>query len=316
MRTVRVAAIQMESKNCAVAANLARATQYVNQAAEKGAQLVILPELMPTGYIMSEEIWNGAEPSHGPTFQWLRDTSKRLGIWLGTSFLEAEGEDFFNTFVLTTPDGYEAGRVRKNPPAGVEAYFYKGGSGPSSINTELGKIGVGICGENIFCTTLRRMYADAVDLVVQPMSAPIPMKAFPLSQRDVQAYTELLRTGPRAYAAALGVPVILANKTGAWQSPMPGLIPSQSSRFAGLSAIVDSGGNVKARLESDEQGLAVADITLDPGRKATTLPKCNGRWSIKVPWYFFIFILTERMGSRSYVKNQRRKIQASSVHNA
>ena len=312
-RTIRVAAVQIESRNCAIGENLSHATPYVEQAASEGAKLVVLPELMPTGYIMSEEIWEGAEPSSGLTVQWLSDTSKRLEIWLGTSFLEADGEDFFNTFALFGPDGHEAGRVRKNPPASVEAYFYKGGSGPRYIVTELGKIGVGICGENVFCTTLRCMYEEAVDLIIQPTSAPIPMKSFPFSQRDVEAVAELLKEGPREYAAALGVPVILANKTGTWKSPMPGLIPTQISCFAGLSAIVEVGGEIKARLERDEQGVIVADVALDPAKKATKPPECIGRWAVKVPWYAFMWVLTERMGRKSYLKNQQRKARALSI---
>ena len=46
-RTLRVAAVQMESQNGRVQANLERATRFVEQAAEKGAGLVILPERMP-----------------------------------------------------------------------------------------------------------------------------------------------------------------------------------------------------------------------------------------------------------------------------
>jgi len=311
--TVRVAAVQIESKNCAVGENLSRATKYVEQASRGGAKLVVLPELMPTGYIMSEKIWDGAEPSNGLTVQWLRATSERLGIWVGTSFLEADGEDFFNTFVLADPEGNEGGRVRKNPPAAVEAYFYRGGSGPHSIDTEIGRIGVGICGQNVFCATLRSMYEEAVDLVIQPTSAPVPMRSFPFSQHDVEALSELLRKGPQEYAASLGVPVVFANKTGAWESPMPGLIPRQVSRFAGLSAIIDSGGKVKACLERDGEGIVVADVELDPEKKAVSAPECNGRWAVEVPWYAYMWVVAERMGHRSYVKNQRRRAKALSV---
>ena len=117
IRTLRVAAVQMESQNGRVEANLERATRFVDQAAEQGGKLIILPEFMPTGYVYTKDIWEGAETKEGPTVGWLRENAKRLGVWLGTSFLEAEGEDFFNTFVLMKPDGQEAGRVRKQTSA-------------------------------------------------------------------------------------------------------------------------------------------------------------------------------------------------------
>ena len=139
-KTVRVAAVQMESKNGLIEANLEHATRFVDKAAQKGAKLIILPEFMPTGYIFTTAIWDAAETKEGPTVSWLKESSKKLGVSLGTSFLEAEGEDFFNTFVMTTPNGEEAGRVRKQTPAFAEAYFTKGDAGSHVINTELGKI--------------------------------------------------------------------------------------------------------------------------------------------------------------------------------
>jgi N-carbamoylputrescine amidase len=93
--------------------NLARAPAFVEEAAAKGAQLVLLPELMPGGYTLTEEIWNTAEPFDGTTTRWLRQLGRQLGIYVGTSFLETDGEDFFNAFVLATLKGEIAGRVRR-----------------------------------------------------------------------------------------------------------------------------------------------------------------------------------------------------------
>jgi predicted amidohydrolase len=113
-RTIRVAAVQTPAAP-SVAAGLEHATPLVERAAAEGAQLISLPELMATHYVFSDRMWDSAEPAEGPTVKWLRDTAGRLKVWLGTSYLEASDEDFFNTFVLVAPSGEEAGRVRKNP---------------------------------------------------------------------------------------------------------------------------------------------------------------------------------------------------------
>jgi predicted amidohydrolase len=115
-RRIRVAAVQTPAAPN-VAAGLERATPLVARAAADGAQLVLLPELMATHYVFTADMWDSAEPDQGPTVRWLRDTAQRLGIWLGTSYLQASGDDFFNTFVLAGPSGEEAGRVRKQTPA-------------------------------------------------------------------------------------------------------------------------------------------------------------------------------------------------------
>ena len=121
-RTLRLAIVQMQSLDHNTDQNLTRASTFADAAAAKGAQLVLFPELMPTGSYLSFDTWDAAAPSRGKTVQWPKSTSRRLHIWLGTSFLEAEGEDFYDTFFLTTPAGDEAGRVRKQIPAGPEAY--------------------------------------------------------------------------------------------------------------------------------------------------------------------------------------------------
>lgn len=56
MRTCRIAAVQMASEDGRVAVNLARALPLVEQAAARGAELVCLPEFMPTGYVFSTAI--------------------------------------------------------------------------------------------------------------------------------------------------------------------------------------------------------------------------------------------------------------------
>ncbi len=58
-RTIRVAAVQMVSENGCVGANLAHATPFVEQAGRRGAQLILLPEFMSTGYFLGKAIWDG-----------------------------------------------------------------------------------------------------------------------------------------------------------------------------------------------------------------------------------------------------------------
>src|SRR5262245_50612643 len=150
-RSLRIAVVQMQSSDHDIDGNLKRATGFAEKAAAQGARLVLFPELMPTGSYLYFDSWDSAEPSRGKTVDWLKSTSKRLRVWLGTSFLEADGADFYDTFVLTTPKGEEAGRVRKQVPAGPEAYFFRGEVGSHVIDTAIGKIGVGICAENYYC---------------------------------------------------------------------------------------------------------------------------------------------------------------------
>jgi predicted amidohydrolase len=81
----------MQSGDHDIDGNLKRATAFADEAAAKGAQFVLFPELMPTGSYLFYDTWDAGEPSDGKTVRWLKSTSRRLHIWLGTSFLEAAG---------------------------------------------------------------------------------------------------------------------------------------------------------------------------------------------------------------------------------
>jgi N-carbamoylputrescine amidase len=312
-RTLRVAAVQMESKNGSIEANLEHATGLIDHAARRGAELILLPEFMPTGYVFTKEIWDSGEQRDGPTVNWLRENSRRLSVWLGTSFLEADGEDFFNTFILAAPDGQEAGRVRKQTPAGPEAYFFKGDTGPHIIDTELGKVGVGICYENHQAFMLRLMHQQSVDLILMPHSAPTPLQNLFFRHKYIEMYHDMLRELASRYARALGAPVIIANKCGRLQTPMPRLpFWRWDSSFPGLSSIANSDGTVKAQLR-DEESAIVEDVLLDPSRKIHDPPKCYGRWSWKAPRAWNMVRLIEAMGAMEYSLGRSRKKRARQI---
>lgn len=313
-KVLTVAAVQMVSENGNVEGNLEHATAFVEEAAEKGASLVVLPEFMPNGYIYdSGMMWDTAEREGGPTSTWMKETSSRLGIWLGAGFLEAEGEDFFLSFLVTAPDGGEAGRVRKQTPAFAEAFFIRGEPGPHIIQTDLGKIGVGICYENHLSYMPRLMYSQGVDLMLLVHSSPSPMPNPLYPAKAVEKYDRDLKGLAGFYADMLGVPVISSNKCGEWRSPLP-LLPflAQESSFTGFTTIADSDGGIRAQLNKEE-GVIVEGVTLDPDRKAVTPPAGRGRWSHKVPWQMNQFRLFEAIGGLQYRLSGERKRRARQI---
>ncbi len=311
-RTVRVAAVQMESQNAKVAANLDHALKFVDEAAGRGAKLIAFPEFMPTGYIHTEEIWDAGEPKVGPTVKWLKEQSRRLGVYIGTSFLEADGEDFFNTFVVTAPDGSEAGRVRKQTPAAFEAYFTKGDSSPHLIETAFGRLGIGICYECILAYTPKLFSLGDIDLILMPHCAPSPQQSFGISKADVEYWDTTLKDHARRYAAMFGVPAVLINHCGPMESPLPGLFVTQKSRFPGGSGIADSDGTLKAQLGAEEK-VIVEDVTLDPARKTRVAPRTHGRWAMELPWKVNAFRFVEFCGEIWYSMSAERKRRAREI---
>jgi len=307
-----VAAVQLRAEPGEIATNLAHAGELVSQATERGARLILLPELTPGGYVLTEDLWRSAETMKGQSVSWLRATANRLGVYLGMSFLEAEGSDFYNSFVLATPDGEIAGRVRKNPPASAEAYFYRGGDDPQFIDTPIGRLGVSICYEALLYERLAEHYRNGIDLLLVPASAATPAPVFPIGRRSLRGYNAMLAGLAAHHARALGVPVAMANKCGPLVTAMPRPMPFQDTSFPGLSTIADADGGVVSQLGSGE-GLAVAEVQLDPARKAVRMPASHGRWALPVPWFSFFFAWATFLGARAYAGNRLRAERALAV---
>ncbi|HJZ70448.1 MAG TPA: carbon-nitrogen hydrolase family protein [Vicinamibacterales bacterium] len=264
-RALRIAVVQMPSVDHDIDANLRRAAAFAEQAAKQGAEFVLFPEFMATGSYLSFDTWDFAEPSNGKSVQWLKSTSRRFQVWLGASFFEAAGSDFYDTFVLTTPSGDEAGRVRKQIPAGPEAYFFRGEAGPHVISTAIGKIGVGICAENYYCFAATEFVNESADIVIMPHASPDMSRGGGLPSPPG---THLASW----YARKLGVPVAMVNKVGRSYKPPPNEIDGV---FPGRSAIVDSDGAVLQSMD-DKEGIGIATISLDPRRKAHATVVCTG----------------------------------------
>ncbi len=313
IKDLRVAAVQMESKNGAVEENLERAGGFAEEAAGQGAKLIVFPEFMPTGYIFTDEIWSAGETRTGPTMRWLVDTSRRLGAWIGTSFLEAERDDFYNTFVITGPEGEEAGAVRKQSPAAVEACFFKGDPGNHVIETEFGRIGIGICYENQLSYIQELLYSQSVDILLMPHSAPAPTPTPLLLKKRLGEFAGILGRLPAHYVKSLGVPVVFVNKSGPFSSPVPGLpFYDQDSFFPGESKILDSDGTLVAGLGAEE-GVVVGEVRLDPSRKAQSPPRRYCRWSMKIPLEMNAFAVAEAAGRVSYRLSRTRKRMAREI---
>ena len=294
----------MDSQVGQISANLEHAGELVRGAARQGAQLVIAPELMPCGYTLTEAIWGFAESFDGQTTAWLAKLARQLQLYLGTTFLEVCGEDFYNTFALAGPDGSILGRVRKNPPASLEAFFYHGGDDPHVIETALGRIGVGVCFENLLHEHLLELQQASVDLVLQPMAAG---RLKPMKPGDIERFDRVVKRCAPYHARVLGVPAALSNRTGPIHTELPGGFGDFDSSFPGYSTIVDSDGKVKAQMQAEE-GVITAEVILCPERKRSRRPRCyGGMWAFPMPWFVDMLVETQHMGEEDYAANPRRR---------
>jgi len=100
---VRVALLQMDLAWEDVAENHRRAASLLAQAAAGGARLALLPEMFSTGFSMDSK--RIAQPPGGPSETFLREESRKLGLWILASVPEEGQPAPRNMALLVGPDG-------------------------------------------------------------------------------------------------------------------------------------------------------------------------------------------------------------------
>jgi len=112
MRDVRVAAVQMESVAGDKDANFRKIARFTEEAASRGAEVVVCPECCLTGYwflrhLTVPQLEALAEPVlEGPSCARLLDLAVEHRVTVGAGLLEAAGHGVFhNTYVVAMPDG-------------------------------------------------------------------------------------------------------------------------------------------------------------------------------------------------------------------
>ena len=116
MRNVTVAAVQMKCSK-SVEKNIAHAEELVRQAAAKGAEIVLLPELFERPYFCQErryEYYEYAQTAEeNPAVRHFSRVAAELGIVIPVSFYEKEVNNTYNSVAVLDADGKNLGIYRK-----------------------------------------------------------------------------------------------------------------------------------------------------------------------------------------------------------
>jgi N-carbamoylputrescine amidase len=245
------------------AANIARGEALVREAAQRGAQIILLPELFETPYFCIEQdtrhLALACEVSASPAIAHFAPLARELGVVLPISFFERAGHAYFNSIAIIDADGQQLGMYRKshipNGPGYQEKnYFSPGDTGFRVWDTRFGRIGVGICWDQWFPETARVMALKGAELFFFPTAiGSEPPPALPVNSREHWQRTQ------QGHAAANLTPLIAANRYGlerSLQDPQGLYI-----RFYGSSFIADATGAKVA--EAAQEGDAVLIHSFD-----------------------------------------------------
>lgn len=164
--------VALEQIDVAVGAtgdNLDTAVARVRAACRAGADLVVLPELAISGYVVDAELAHAvAEPVDGPSAAALNAVAREFGALVAYGFCERDGDDLFNTVVVVDGSGPIL-HYRKLHLFDLEKPVYTPGNlGLPVVDTAVGRIGVCICYDLRFVEVLRSLSLRGADLVLAP----------------------------------------------------------------------------------------------------------------------------------------------------
>ena len=239
---MRVSAIQLATTEDESGADrLVRAAALVR--AQRGSDLIVLPELWREGGFAFTTFADTAEPLDGPTVAALSAAARDVGAWLhGGSIVErAQDGRLYNCSLLFGPDGTLRATYRK-----LHLFGFSGGettvltAGTDVVTADMAGVTVALatCYDVRFPELFRQFVDRGAELVLMPAAWPAPR---------VSHWSLLLR----ARAVEDQMYVVACNGCG----------EHARLRLGGRSAVVDPWGQVLAEAGEDEQ-ILVADLDL------------------------------------------------------
>lgn len=259
MSTLTVAALQLPLGSSDEQENIRAVSALVEEAAAKGAQVILPPELFSGPYfckVEDEGLFTLARPvADHPSVQAMQALAARLKVAIPTSFFERDGQHYYNTLAMIGPDGAIMGTYRKSHipdgPGYEEKYYFRPGNDGFKVWDLFGhKIGVGICWDQWYPEAARVMALLGAEVLLYPTA---------IGSEPYDADLDTSRMWRRAmigHAVSNCMPVIAANRIGT----------EDGQRFYGHSFISDEWGDYLAEYGADETGVLVA--TLDLARAA------------------------------------------------
>ena len=265
MRKLTVAAVQM---SCSVnpEESIKKAEDLVMEAVNKGANLILLPELFERQYFCQErryDYYEFAKPvMENEAVKHFIDVSRKTGTVLPISIYEKDGNVLYNT-VAMLDSGNFLGIYRKTHIPDdhfyqEKFYFTPGNTGFKVFDTSVGRVGVGICWDQWFPETARSLTVNGAEIILYPTA----IGSEPVLNTDSCGHWRRTMQG---HSAANIIPVAAANRIGTENVTPCEANNNQTSSltFYGSSFITDMTGELVESADRTSETVLVHSFDLD-----------------------------------------------------
>jgi len=253
-RKVKVAVGQLTSKLGDVRYNVKKAVQFIAQAADKGADIICLPELFATGYnlsILKDEVLTLSRKYAGFISDELSKAAGDNGIYVIAAYGEINETDnkVYNAAVIFDRNGNKNGSFWKTHAFALEKDYFEVGSQYPIFDLDIGKVGILICYDVGFPEAARTLCLKGAEIIFVPSAWRV---------EDENAW--LLNIPSRALENQLYT--VGVNRSGR----------EGDLHLFGKSMVCDPNGRVILQMDYDLDEIALCEIDLDE------VEKCRLGW--------------------------------------
>ncbi|MFO7671468.1 MAG: carbon-nitrogen hydrolase family protein [Bacteroidales bacterium] len=168
----RLALCQMQVVGGDRTANLAHAGEMIAEAAEGGAQFILLPEAMDLGWTDPSALTEAEPVPGGKTCKFLSEMATKHHLYICSGLIEKEGDKVYNSAVIVDPKGKVILLHRKINELDIGHPYYTLGDRLNVCHTEYGTLGLLICADAVtdgFVLTRSLAYMGA-GVILSPSS--------------------------------------------------------------------------------------------------------------------------------------------------
>jgi len=267
-RRYKVGLVQM-SMGADPEANFASAMERIREAAQRGANVVCLPELFRTQYFCQREelaLFDLSEAIPGRSTTALSTLARELKVAIVASLFERRAPGLYhNTAVTLDADGSLAAVYRKmhipDDPLYYEKYYFTPGDlGFQATDTAFGRVGTLVCWDQWYPEGARLTALKGAEILFYPTAIgwhPAEKEEFGAAQYDAW------QTIQRGHAIANGVYVAGVNRVGRENGDILGnRAPGPGLEFWGGSFLADPFGRILARASHDREEILIGEVDL------------------------------------------------------
>lgn len=248
--------------------NVERACKFIDQAAQQGPDLIVLPEMFNSFYFAQYRNYKYlqlAEQDNAYTITRIKEKARQYRVNIIATIYEEESLGiYFDTAMVIDDHGQIIGKYRKTHPAAfrsVEVLYFRYGSRFPVFTIKGWKVGIAICYDLFFPEPARCLLLQGAELLVAPFCCPsgylgpsasnLPSLTGPTTINN-EAFIN--RWGAMLTTRAFENTVYLAACSHTGQE--------KEAVFAGGTRILDPRGDVVVSL-GEEEGVITAELDRD-----------------------------------------------------